>query len=129
MLKNVLWLLAALGFAITASAGQGKGWHAVSGKALQALFADQDLGDGVHYADQFHRDGLLTGMNMGKPAQGTWKVSGQYLCYTWSRRDSEEECYEVQLRGHEVRMFRDGYEAFSGTLTSIQTQSSKEMKP
>lgn len=129
MLKRVVWLLAALALAGTTSAGQEKAWHAVRGNALQALFADQDLGDGVHYADQFHRDGLLTGMNMGKPARGTWKVSGQYLCYTWTRSGSEEECYEVRQRGHEVRMFRDGYEAFSGTLTPIQPHPSKEVKP
>ena len=51
------------------------------------------------------------------------------LCYVWFRRKSEEECYEVRYRGNEVRMFRDGYEAFSGTLTPIAHQPPKEKTP
>jgi hypothetical protein len=121
MVKYVLGLmLAVAGVSGAGAAGQEKTWHLVRGNALQVLFADQDLGDGVHYAYQFHRGGSLTGMNMGKATQGTWRVAGQYLCYTWNRSKSAEECYEVRQQGHEVQMFLDGYEAFSGTLTPIQ---------
>lgn len=115
--------------ACVGSAAQEKGWQTVRGNALQALFDDQDLGDGVHYAYQFHRDGTLTGMNMGKPTRGSWKVGGQYLCYRWNGSKSEEECYEVRRRGHEVRMFLDGYEAFSGSLTPIEPQTEKRARP
>lgn len=125
-MKKLLGLLLALSVCAAGAAGQDAQWRLVRGKALQELFADQDLGDGVHYAYQFHRDGRLTGMNMGKPERGTWKVASSELCYVWSRRKSEEECYEVRRRGNEVRLFRYGYEAFSGSLTPIPPQRSKE---
>ncbi|HZX31115.1 MAG TPA: hypothetical protein VFF03_07165 [Rhodocyclaceae bacterium] len=122
MAKRYGWLMIGLIGMATADADPGNAWHRVRGDSLQVLFADQDLGDGVHYAYQFHRDGALSGMNMGKPARGTWKVTGPELCYRWNQAGSEEECYEVRRRGHDVRMFRDGYEAFSGTLTPLQPQ-------
>ena len=128
-MKRLLCLLLGIAFAGAACAGQEKAWHGIRGKELQALFADRDLGDGTHYAYQFHRGGHLTGMNMGKAARGTWKVTGQYLCWTWSKRASDEECYEVRQKGHEVRLFLDGYEAFSGTLTPIEPGTAKEMQP
>lgn len=66
------------------------------------------------------------GMNMGKPVRGTWKVTGQSPCYVLSHSSSEEECYEVKHSGNEVRLFRYGYETFSGTLTPILPRPSKE---
>ncbi len=128
-MKKILGLLAALSIGAASGAGQEAQWPPVRGKALQELFAGQDLGDGVHYAYQFHRDGQLTGTDMGKPARGTWKVTGAYLCYAWSGRRSEEECYEVRRRGNEVRLFRDGYEAFSGSLTPLTPSPKQEEKP
>lgn len=125
--KLLCWLL--IGLFGTAAADAGKSWQRVRGEALQALFADQDLGDGVHYAYQFHRGGELTGMNMGKPARGTWKVSGPALCYRWRQPGSDEECYEVRRQGHEVRLFRDGYEAFAGTLAPLPAVPAKEGGP
>ncbi|MBX3670721.1 MAG: hypothetical protein KF778_20155 [Rhodocyclaceae bacterium] len=129
-MMRVFWLLAGIAFAgMAGAAGPEKAWHAVRGSELQALFADQELGDGVHFANQFYRGGRLTGMNMGKPARGTWKVTGRELCWTWTKPSSPEECYEVRQRGHEVRMLLDGYEAFSGSLTPIEPNPSNEVKP
>jgi len=130
MAKRVLGLLCAVAWATwSGGAEPEKGWHDVRADALQALFADQDLGDGVHYAYQFRRGGLLTGMNMGKPIEGRWKVAGHYLCYRWNRSGSDEECYEIRQRGQAVRMFLDGYEAFSGNLTPIQSPAANGVKP
>ena len=128
-MKSFPGLLLALSVCVAGAAGQDGHWRPVGGNILRELLADQDLGDGVHYAYQFHRDGRLTGMNMGKPESGTWKILSAELCYVWLRRKSEEECYEVRYRGNEVRMFRDGYEAFSGTLTPIAHQPPKEKTP
>lgn len=122
-------LILVLSICAVGAAAQDGPWRAVRGKALQELFADQDLGDGVHYAYQFHRDGQLTGMLMGKSEHGTWRGVPSGLCYVWSRRKSEEECYEVRRRGNEVRMLRDGYEALSGTLTPIPNHPLKEKQP
>jgi hypothetical protein len=59
-----------------------KGWHAVRGAELQALLADRDLGYSVHYAHQFHRGGRLTGAEMGKKLEGTWKVTTRFIGQT-----------------------------------------------
>jgi hypothetical protein len=128
---RVFWLLlSCIPFAgVSSAAGSENTWRAVRGSELQALFANQELGDGVHFANQFYRDGRLTGMNMGKPARGTWKVAGRELCWTWIKPESNEECYEVRQRWREVRIFLDGYEAFSGTLTPIELNPSNEVKP
>jgi hypothetical protein len=128
-MKKLLGLLLALSVCATDAAGQDAQWRPVQGRALQGMFADQALGDGVHYSYQFHRDGQLIGIDMGKTTRGIWKVTGATLCYAWNRRRSEEECYEVRRRGNEVRMFRDGYEAFSGTLTPMPPQPIGEEKP
>lgn len=128
-MKTLFGLFLALAICAAAVAGSDGQWRPVRGKALQEMFADQDLGDGVHFAYQFHRDGRLDGMNMGRPERGAWKVVSSDLCYAWNRRKSEEECYEVRRRGNEVRMFRDGYEAFSGSLTPLTPQQKQEAKP
>ncbi len=125
-MKKIFALLAALFVCTATAASQDGQWRPIRGKALQELFADQDLGDGIHYAYQFHRDGQLTGMNMGKHERGTWKVSPSELCYAWSRRKREEECYEVRRRGNAVRLYRDGYEAFSGVLTPLNSPLPQE---
>lgn len=127
---RVFWLLSGIAFAgMSSAAGSEKAWRMLWGSNLQALFADQELGDGVHFANQFYHGGRLTGMNMGKPARGTWKVAGRELCWIWIKPASKEECYEVRQYGHEVRMFLDGYESFSGTLTPIEPIPSNEVKP
>lgn len=129
-MMRVFWLLTGIAFAgVASAAGSEKAWRAVRGSELRALVAGQELGDGVHFANQLYRDGRLTGMNMGKPARGTWKVAGRELCWIWTKPASPEECYEVRQRGHEVRMFLDGYEAFSGTLTPIEPSPSNAVKP
>lgn len=128
-MNKFLGSLLALSVCAICAAGQDAQWRPVRGQSLRELFADQDLGDGVHYAYQFHRDGRLVGMNMGKLEHGTWKLSSSELCYRWERRKAEEECYEVRRLGNSVRMFRDGYEAFSGTLSPITHQPSQEKTP
>ena len=72
------WLLLGVTFAgAVGAASPEHAWHAVRGAELQAQLADHDLGDGVHYAYQFHRDGRLTGAEMGKKFTGTWKATAR----------------------------------------------------
>lgn len=100
-----------------------KGWVSLRGEALTRVFADQDLGDGVHFAYQFGADGGLSGMNMGKAAQGRWRVAGNRLCWRWAKSREPEECHEVRQRGQAVRLFMDGQEVLSGNLTPLAGQS------
>ncbi len=95
------------------------GWVRLRGDALTQAFANQDFGDGVHFAYQFLAGGELHGMNMGKPAQGRWRVSGSQLCWRWAKSKDPEECYEVRQHGPAVRLFLDGQEVLSGSLTPL----------
>ena len=101
------------------AAAADQGWVSLRGKMLTQAFANQDFGDGVHFAYQFLQDGDLRGMNMGKSAQGRWRVAGSELCWRRSKSKDPEECYQVPQRGSAIRLFLDGQEVLSGNLTPL----------
>lgn len=105
--------------AVINAAAADQGWVSLRGKTLTQAFANQDFGDGVHFAYQFLPDGELRGMNMGKPAQGRWRVAGNEICWRWAKSRDPEECYQVRQRGTSVRLFLDGQEVLSGNLTPL----------
>lgn len=109
---------ATLAVALNAIAAD-KDWVMLRGKTLAQAFANQDFGDGVHFAYQFQQGGELRGMNMGKPAQGHWRVAGNQLCWRWAKSKDPDECYEVRRHGPAVRLFLDGQEMLSGNLTPL----------
>lgn len=115
----VAWLMASMLPGIILA--EDPSWRTVQGNDLQSLFSDHELSDGVHYTNQFRRNGLVIGVDKGKRFNGAWKVDGPYLCYTWVHPISENECFEVKRRGNEVRMFQNGIEIFSGTVTRIRS--------
>ena len=61
----------------------------------------------------------------GQDIQGTWKTTARHLCWTWIKPRGSEECYEVDRSRNDVRLFRNGYEALSGTLTPIVRKQNK----
>jgi len=101
-------------------------WRNVRGTDLPALFADHELADGVHYAYQFRADGTFTGFNMGKPVQGSWRVSGDEFCWTQKRRAATEECFEVERSGGYIHLVRDGYQVLAAKLTPPKLQPKAE---
>jgi hypothetical protein len=111
-------------FAITGSLAadmpKGDGWMTVSGKALRALVAGKELGDGTHFAYVFTTNGTFSGVEMGKDVQGKWRATTSEICMRWTRPASAEECYVVRQKGREVSFMRDGVEAWSGILQSAQ---------
>ncbi|WP_374503463.1 hypothetical protein [Zoogloea sp.] len=114
------WPLAVAVMAIALNAiAADKGWGTLRGEALMQAFANQDFGDGIHFAYEFMAEGELRGMNMGKPAQGRWRVAGNQLCWRWTKSNDPEECYEVRQHGPTVRLFLDGQEVLSGKLTPL----------
>lgn len=115
---------ATLAAALNAPAAD-KGWIVLRGQALTETFANQDFGDGVHFAYQFTADGALRGMNMGKPAQGRWWVAGNQLCWRWAKVNDPEACYLVRRQGPMVRLFLEGQEVLSGNLTPLPFKPTK----
>ncbi|RIX47575.1 MAG: hypothetical protein D3M94_07860 [Rhodocyclales bacterium GT-UBC] len=115
------WLIAMATVAMSLNAmAADKGWMKLRGNALTQAFTNQDFGDGVHFAYQFMAGGELRGMNMGKPAQGHWRVVGNELCWRWAKSKAPEECYEVRQQGQTIRLFLDGQEVLAGNLTPLQ---------
>jgi hypothetical protein len=114
------WPIAVALMAVTLNAiAADKDRGTLRGEALTYSFTNQDFGDGVHFAYQFLGRGELQGMNMGKPAQGRWRVAGNELCWRWAKSKDPEECYEVRRQGPRVRLFLDGQEVLSGNLTPL----------
>jgi len=96
--------------------GLPQNWKAVKGEAARSLFSGKEFGDGVHFAYQFRADGTFSGTEMGKDVRGKWRVSGNEMCWKWIRPPGAEECYELQKARAEIRLMRNGYEAWVGTL-------------
>ena len=95
--RAMRWAIAVLTTAVALSAmAAEKGWVTLRGNALTQAIANQDFGDGVHFAYQFLAGGELHGMNMGKPTLGDWRVAGNQLCWRWKKPEAPEECHEVR---------------------------------
>lgn len=116
--------VAVMAIALNAIAAD-KGWVTPRGEVLTQAFANQDFGDGVHFAYQFLASGELRGMNMGTPAQGRWRVAGNELCWRWAKSRDPEECYEVRQHGSAVRLFMYGQEVLSGNLTPLPPKTTE----
>ena len=100
-------------------------WRSVRVAELRGLFVDHELADGVHYAYQFRGNGTFTGFAMGKEIHGTWRLAGNEFCWMQRKFTAVEECFEVERRGDEIRLLRDGYETLSGTLSPVKGQAIK----
>lgn len=101
-------------------------WRSVREAELRGLFIDHELADGVHYACQFRGDGTFSGFAMGKEIHGTWRSAGNEFCWMQRKFSAVEERFEVERRGNEIRLLRDGHEAFSGRLSSLKSQAAKD---
>ena len=96
--------------------GLAENWKVVNGEAARSLFSDKEFGDGVHFAYRFLADGTFSGTEMGKDVRGRWRFTGREMCWKWTRPPGAEECYGVQKADAEIRLMRNGYEAWYGSL-------------
>jgi hypothetical protein len=94
-------------------------WIPVPASAIAALFSEHELGDGVHYAYQFRRNGRYTGVEMGRDVRGKWRAHGGKFCWTPLEPSSAEECMTVRRRGKELQLLKDGEPIIEGTLSPL----------
>ena len=59
-----------------------------------------EITDGVHWAEQYMRDGTYKAFSMGKPHTGKWYVRNGELCLVEGK--AEPECKEVWVSGSKV---------------------------
>ncbi len=95
---------------------QAESWKPVKGPALRALLSGKELGDGVHFSYRFAADGTFSGTEMGTDVQGRWRIRGNQACLATTHPRAEEDCYDVERDGAEVRMLKYGSEAWYGRL-------------
>ena len=120
-LQTLVVLLLAILAGIASVRAEGA-WQNVRGPDLRDMFIDHELADGAHYAYQFRGDGTFTGFNTGKEIRGMWRVAGTEFCWTQRKSAPVEECFEVERRGNRMRLLRDGYEGFAGSLLPIKAK-------
>jgi hypothetical protein len=90
----------------------------VRGKDLKELFLNTELSDGAHFAYAFQSDGTFSGVEMGRDVRGTWRTQDSEVCIKWAKPPGAKECYVVRKKGAELSLFRNGVEAWYGTLKS-----------
>ncbi len=86
------------------------------GKVLQELFVDTELSDDAHFTYAFRSNGRFAGVEMGRDVRGAWRTRDNEMCMKWIKPPGAEECYVVRKKGAEVSLFRNGVEAWYGTL-------------
>ena len=86
------------------------------GRALHELFVNTQLSDDAHFTYAFRPDGTFSGVEMGRDVRGTWRTQDDGVCIKWTRPPGAEECYAVSKKGTELTLFRNGVEAWYGTL-------------
>ena len=102
--------------ALCAQCALAQAWQPVKAAAIPDLFAGKELTDGAHFAYRFAAAGIFGGTEMGKDVRGRWRVEAGQLCMAWAGERVEEECYDVLRAGEEIRLLKNGSEAWSGSL-------------
>jgi hypothetical protein len=94
----------AVAFAMSAQAAGT--FQKLSAAQIQARFTGMEMTDGVHWADVFGPNGVLTSYSMGRKSAGKWRVENDELCIERGKDDGG--CYEVWLSGKNVELRRPG---------------------
>jgi hypothetical protein len=105
------------------AAGSAASWVAAEERFLKltpsqikARLAGIEITDGVHWAEQYMRDGTFLAFHMGTPSKGKWYVRDGELCLDDGKNGPE--CKEVWLSSSKVefRVPGSGLPPFEGVL-------------
>ena len=80
-------------------------FHKLGDADIRAKLSGMEITDGVHWAEQYMRDGTYRVFHMGKSSTGKWYARNGELCLVEGKR--EPECKEVWVSGSKVE-FRGG---------------------
>ena len=84
---------------------------------IRARLAGMETTDGVHWVEQYMRDGTYTAVHMGKSSKGKWYVRDGEMCLDAGK--GEPDCREVWISGNKIDFRGTG---FQGVL---QTQGKR----
>jgi len=77
---------------------------------IKARLAGMEITDGVHWAEQYMRDGSYKAFHLGKPSKGKWFVRDGELCLDAGKGDPD--CREVWISGNKIEFRGTGLEGF-----------------
>ena len=99
-------------------------FHKLRDAEIRARLAGMETTDGVHWAEQYMRDGAFKMFSMGKLINGKWSVRKGMLCLDDGKSDLQAPlgCKEVWLSGNKIefRVPDSGLPAFEGVLQKQQ---------
>ena len=75
---------------------------------IKARLAGMEITDGVHWAEQYMRDGTYKAFHLGKPSKGKWFVRDGELCLDEGK--GEPDCREVWIFGNKIEFRGTGLE-------------------
>jgi len=113
-------LALAVGVVFAFPAPAAESFRKLKDAEIKARLAGMEVGDGVHWAEQYMRDGTFKAFHMGKASKGKWIVRKGELCLDDGKPDPE--CKEVWMLGNKVE-FRgpgSGMPAVDGVLQKQQ---------
>ena len=75
---------------------------------IRARLAGMEVTDGVHWAEQYMRDGTYRAFHMAKPTRGKWYARNGELCLDSGK--GEPDCREVWISGNKIEFRGTGFE-------------------
>ncbi|HEV8389641.1 MAG TPA: hypothetical protein VGQ35_07350 [Dongiaceae bacterium] len=87
---------------------------AATGDEIRAAISDStvqgNMDDSGPYAEYYAPDGTIK----GKDYSGQWSVEGDTMCFLY--QDTPEECWNVEIKGDQVRWSKNGASQGTGTI-------------
>ena len=96
----------ALGLTLLAQAHAADRFRKLTDAEIRARLASMEITDGIHWAEQYMRDGTYKAFDMGKPSKGKWYARGGELCLDDGK--AEPDCKEVWMSGTKVDFRQPG---------------------
>jgi hypothetical protein len=117
-------LMLALGLSLPYAGYAADNFHKLKDAEIRARLAGMETTDGVHWAEQYMRDGTYKAFHMGKATKGKWAVHNGELCLDDGKPDTEPPfgCKEVWMSGNrlEFRIPNSGLPPFDAVLQKQQ---------
>jgi hypothetical protein len=117
------------GLAVTGASIMGAGsveaeeFHRLRTGEIRSRLAGMEVTDGVHWAEQYMRDGTFKAFHMGKPSKGKWLARNDELCLEGGPADTG--CKQVWAAGNRIE-FRTAGSALPAMEGVLQGQQARQ---
>ena len=101
-------LALAVGVIPAFSAPAAESFRKLKDAEIRAKLTGMEITDGVHWAEQYMRDGTYKAYHLGKPSKGKWYAKDGELCLEDGK--AEPECREVWISGNKIEFRGTGLE-------------------